>query len=75
LNTITTTVDLTVYITTAVPVVDLIAVTDIQALLGAVPPDRVLDKPRKWVGEVPVEGPGVDPVGHSPDDVAQRPGW
>ena len=60
---------MTVYISTAVAVIKPVAVTDVQAVLGAVPPDCVLDKPWKRVGEVRIERAGVDLVGHGPDNV------
>jgi hypothetical protein len=56
-------------------IVDLIAVADVEALLGAVPPDGVLNEPgeRRW--EPAVELPGVDLLSDRFDDVgaAARP--
>ena len=46
-NSITNIVNLTVDIVARLAVIDAIAVADIEAALGAVPPDRVLDEPRK----------------------------
>jgi hypothetical protein len=57
------------FIATAFPVVNLIAVADVQPLLGAVPPDRVLNEPRKRPGKLAVELPGVDLLGDRLDDV------
>jgi hypothetical protein len=63
------------YIAAALPVVNLIAVADVEALLGAVPPDRVLNESRKRPGKLEVELPGVDLPGDRFDDVgaAARP--
>jgi hypothetical protein len=60
---------LALFIVTAFPVVNLIAVADVEALLGAVPPDRVLNEPRERRWEPAVELPGVDPLGDRFDDV------
>ena len=41
-----------------------IAVADVEARLRAVPPDRVLNEPRKWLRKAGIELPGIDPLGH-----------
>jgi hypothetical protein len=41
-------------------VVDAIAVAEVETVCRAKPPNRVLNKPRKIVRKLPVEGPGVD---------------
>jgi hypothetical protein len=56
------------YIAAAFPVVDLIAVANVEALLGAVSPDRVLNKPRKGPWKPSVELPGVNVLGDRFDD-------
>jgi hypothetical protein len=63
------------YIAAAFPVINLIAVANVEALLGAVPPDRILNEPWKRPGKTAVELPGVDLLGDRLDDVgaAARP--
>jgi hypothetical protein len=51
------------FIATAFSVINLIAVADVETLLGAVVPDRVLNKTRKRPWKAPVELPGVDLLG------------
>jgi hypothetical protein len=51
-------------------IVDAIAVADVEAGLGAIPPDRVLDEPGKGRGKFGVEFPGVNLVGNQ----AKNPG-
>src|SRR3974390_2226380 len=46
------------------PIIDAIAVADVEAGLGAVPPDRVLDEPRKRLRKPGIELPGIDALGH-----------
>jgi hypothetical protein len=53
----------TVYIYTTVAVVDSIAIADVQAQLGAVSPDGMLDEPGENRGKLGVEGAGVDTLG------------
>jgi hypothetical protein len=50
-------------------VIDPVAVADVEALLAAIPPDRVLHEPRKylWVGVV--ELPSIDPLGNQANDI------
>jgi hypothetical protein len=43
-------------------IVNLVAVTDVEALLGAVPPDGILNEPRKRPWEAAIELPRVDSV-------------
>ena len=45
-------------------IINPIAVADVEARLGAVPPDRVLNEPRKRLGKPGIELPGIDPLGH-----------
>ena len=55
-------------------IVDLIAVENVEAEVGAVPPDRVLNKPGKdlWIRRV--EFPGIDPAGNGNKNVS-TPAW
>ena len=66
---------MTVYVAAKLAIIDAIAVADIEAVLRAIPPDCVLDEPGKRLRELGVELPGIDPVGHSLDNVgaAARP--
>jgi len=45
-------------------IINPIAVADVEARLRAVPPDRVLDEPRKRLRKLGIELPGIDPLGH-----------
>ena len=45
-------------------IIDTIAVADVETGLGAVPPDRVLDEPRKRLRKPGIELPGIDPLRH-----------
>src|SRR6266404_1970094 len=69
-NSITNIVNLTVDIVARLSVIDAIAVADIEAAPGAVPPDRVLNEPRKHRWEHRIEGAGIDPPGHGFNDVS-----
>ena len=60
---------LTVAVVAAAPVVDSIAVADIEATLAAVPPDRELHEPGKGLGELGIERSRVDAVGNALDQV------
>ena len=51
------------------PIINPIAVADVEARLGAVPPDRMLDEPRKRLRKAGIELPGIDPLGHGIDNV------
>jgi hypothetical protein len=42
------------------PVVDPIAVADVEALLAAIAPDCELHEPRKYLRKIAIELPGVD---------------
>src|SRR5438034_5126167 len=61
--------NLTVNVYTSISIIDAVAVADIEAALGAIPPDRVLNEPRKDRRERGVEGPGIDLFGHGFNDV------
>jgi hypothetical protein len=45
-------------------IIDAIAVTNIEAALAAVRPDRVLDEPGKGLRKRWIELSGIDPPGH-----------
>jgi hypothetical protein len=51
------------------PVIDSIAVADVEALLAAVAPDRELHESRKYLWKGPFELPSVDPLGDQTNDV------
>jgi hypothetical protein len=68
-NAVTLPVNATVYIFTTFAIINSIAVADVQAQLGAVPPDGVLDEPGEGGGKVRVEGAGI----HTLDDRLQDP--
>ena len=59
----------------AFSVIDLIAVANVETLLGAILPDRVLNKPRERPWKPPVELAGIDLLGDGLDDLgaAARP--
>ena len=56
-------------ILTSVPVIDPVAVADVESVPAAIPPDRELHEPRKDFRECAVELLGVDPVGNQANDV------
>jgi hypothetical protein len=56
--------NLAVDVRARLPVIDPIAVADVEARLGAVPPDRVLDEPREWLRKPGIELPGINPLRH-----------
>ena len=56
--------NLAVDVVARLPIIDAIAVADVEAGLGAVPPDRVLDEPRKRLRKLGIELPGIDPLRH-----------
>src|ERR1700692_990102 len=66
---------LTVYIAARLAIIDAIAIADIEAVLRAIPPDRMLDAPRKRPWEGRVELPGIDLPGDGFNDAgaAARP--
>src|SRR5436189_5840840 len=57
------------------PVIDPVAVADVEALLAAIPPDRELHEPGENLREAAVKLPSVDLAGDQPDNVgaAARP--
>ena len=52
-----------------IPVIDPVAVADVEALLAAIPPDRELYEPGENRRESAVELPSVDLAGNQPDNV------
>ena len=60
--------DLAVQVVAPSLVVDPIAVADVEAILRAVPPDRVLHEPGEELGEPPVELTSIDLVSNGLDD-------
>ena len=61
--------NLAVDVRARLPIIDPIAVADVEAGLGAVPPDRVLDEPRKRLRKPGIELPGLDPLRHGINNV------
>jgi hypothetical protein len=53
-----------------IPVIEPIAVADVEAWLAAIPPDRELHEPGEDLREGTVELPGVDLAGNLPDNVS-----
>ena len=51
------------------PVIDPVAVADVEALLAAITPDRVLHEPRKYLWEAAVELPSIDVLGNQANDI------
>ena len=51
------------------PVIEPVAVADVEALLAAIPPDRELDEPGEDLPGKSVELPSVDLAGDQPDNV------
>jgi hypothetical protein len=66
--------DSTIHVAAAAAVIDAIAVANVEATLGAIPPDRVLDEPGKGLWKRRIELPRVDPVGHSLNNVSTAAG-
>ena len=55
-------------------IVDTIAVANVEAVLGAVLPDRVLNEPGKGLRKRWIELPGIDPLGHGLNNVRAAAG-
>lgn len=62
-SAITHAVKLTIDVVAARVVVDTVAVAHVEPVLRAVPPDRVLHKPREGLWKPRVELPGLDLFG------------
>ena len=58
--TITTTTNLGIDVRARLAIINPIAVADVEARLGAVPPDRMLDEARKRLRKLGIELPGID---------------
>ena len=67
--TITITAYLAINVIARLAIINPIAVAHVEARLGAEPPNRVLDEPRKRLRKPGIELPGIDPVRHGRDDV------
>ena len=63
------TTNLAVEVRARLPIINPIAVADVEARLGAVPPDRVLNEPGKGLGKCRIKLPSIDPVDDSFNDV------
>jgi hypothetical protein len=68
-NAITDVANLAIDIVARLPVIDPVAVANVEAELGAVPPYGVLYEPRENGREGRIEGPGVDLLGHQGNNV------
>ena len=55
-------------------IIDLIAVADVEARLGAVPPDRAGDEPGKRLRKPWIEATGIDGAGNSNKNVSAATG-
>ena len=53
-------------------IIDLIAVADVEARLGAVPPDRAGDEPGKRLRKLRIEPTGIDGRGNANKNVSGR---
>jgi len=51
------------------PVIDPVAVADVEALLAAIPPDRELYEPGEYLREGVIKLPSVNLAGDQPNDV------
>ena len=51
------------------PVIDAVAVANVEALLAAIPPDGELYEPGKYLRKGAVELPSIDPLGDQANDV------
>src|SRR5580700_7591623 len=58
------TTNLAIDVRARLAIIDAIAVADVEARLGAIPPDRVLNEPRKRLGKPGIELPGINPLRH-----------
>ena len=56
--------NLAVDVRARLPIIYAIAVADVEARLGAIPPDRMLDEPRKRLRKSRIELPGINPLRH-----------
>jgi hypothetical protein len=71
---ITSAVQPTLVIRAPVVIVDLIAVTDVEAEVSAVPPNRVLNEPGKYLRERRIKPAGVDGLGYEEENVCASAG-
>ena len=58
------TTNLAIDVRARLAIINPIAVADVEARLGAVPPDCVLDEPWKRLRKTRIELPGIDPLAH-----------
>ena len=64
------TTNLALHVHARLPIINPIAVADVEARLGAVPPNRVLDEPRKRLRKPEIELPGINPLRHRINNVS-----
>ena len=55
-------------------IINPVAVANIETVLGAIPPDRVLDEPGKGLRKRWIELPGIDPLGYGLNNVSAAAG-
>ena len=68
------TTNLAVNVRARLPIIDPSAVADVEAGLGAVPPDGMLNEPRKRLRKPGIELPGIDPLRHALHNVGAAAG-
>jgi hypothetical protein len=62
--TIATTAKLAIDVAARLPIINPIAVADVEARLGAIPPDRMMDEPRKRLRKPGIEPPRINTLRH-----------
>src|SRR5436190_18232858 len=60
----------TILVITSCKVIDVIAVADVKASLGAIPPERALNESWKSLRKSSIEGPSIDLVGDHLQDIS-----
>jgi hypothetical protein len=68
-NAVTKTANLAIGIVARLPIIDPVAVANVEAKLGAVPPDSVLHEPWKHGREGRIKALGVNLLGHQGNNV------
>jgi hypothetical protein len=68
-NSVADAVQPTVLVLAPVPVIEAVAVANVEALLAAIPPNGELYEPGKYLREGAVELPSIDPLGDQANDV------
>jgi hypothetical protein len=68
-NSVANAVQPTVLVLATIPIIDPVAVADVEPLLAAIPPDRELHEPGKYLRKIAIELPSVDLLGDETNDV------